>query len=431
MKKSAQLIKERAALIEAQQRMHLLAEKETRDYTETETIEFRRLQGEIDAINEKVKDALAYEENLRSLAGAAPSASSEKDGEEKEKDAIQKRFSISRALRAMNPNNPEKLDGVEKDVHEIGQQESRNAGLTTKPEDGSFSLPISFLRASQQTVTQDGGTYGSALTTTQAPRLVGNFRPRLWLEELGAEFLTGLTGNVPLVVKTDFAMEWLAEGAAITPQKKEFAGPTLTPKRAGGAVDVSNQLIMQSSVDVEGLIMDGLTFGFQNLLHAAAINGPGGVAPTGILNYAGVLASAQVAAGAATWADIVELQGLIEANDSTEQSLGYLMHPKLKAALKQITKDAGSGQFLLNGKEVDGYKFIATTLMPILSSGTLFPLIYGDWSQMVIGQWGSINVKVNPYSADLSDSVRLVLNTHADMKIANPKAFAKNAYLTA
>ena len=50
---------------------------------------------------------------------------------------------------------------------------------------------------------------------------------------------------------------------------------------------------------------------------------------------------------------------------------------------------------------------------------------------MTIGQWGAINIKVNPYSADLSDSVRLTLNTHADMQIANPKAFAKNAFLTA
>jgi hypothetical protein len=49
---------------------------------------------------------------------------------------------------------------------------------------------------------------------------------------------------------------------------------------------------------------------------------------------------------------------------------------------------------------------------------------------MTIGQWGSINVTVNPYSADLADSVRLVLNTHADMQIANPKAFAKNAFIT-
>jgi hypothetical protein len=69
--------------------------------------------------------------------------------------------------------------------------------------------------------------------------------------------------------------------------------------------------------------------------------------------------------------------------------------------------------------------------MPALNSGVNFPLVYGDWSQMTIGQWGAINIKVNPYSADLADSVRLTLNTHADMQIANPKAFAKNAWLTA
>ena len=81
---------------------------------------------------------------------------------------------------------------------------------------------------------------------------------------------------------------------------------------------------------------------------------------------------------------------------------------------------------------IDGVKAVSSSLVPVLdASGTaVYPLIYGDFSQMTIGQWGAINVSINPYSADLSNSVRLVLNTHADMQIANPKAFAKNALLT-
>lgn len=432
MKKSAELIKQRAELINAQKRMHELAEKETRDFTADESVEFRNLQGQIDALNEKIKDAEAFEENIRSLAGAGlPATTDLGNGEDKEKESVSKRFSISRALKMVNPESRKSLDGAEKEAHEIGEQENRNAGLdSTAFESGTFQLPLSFLRASQQTVTQDSGSYGGVLVPTDPVRMVDNLRPRLWLEDLGATFLTGLKGNVPLVVKSDFNMEFLAEGASITVQKKQYGGPVLKPKRAGGAVDITNQLILQSSPDVERLIMDGISFGFKNLLHSAAINGAGGVAPTGLLNYPGVQASSQVAAGDATWATIVELQALIESENATEFSLGYLLHPKLKAALKQITKDAGSGRFLLEGKEIDGYKFISTTLMPVLSSGTLFPLIYGDFEQMTIGQWGAVNIKVNPYSADLEDSVRLTLNTHADMQIANPKAFAKNAFLT-
>jgi HK97 family phage major capsid protein len=244
--------------------------------------------------------------------------------------------------------------------------------------------------------------------------------------------MTGLQGgDVPLIVASDFAMEFLAEGAAVNVQKKKFTGPSLNPKRAAGAVDISNRLIMQSSPDVESLIMNGLRQGFTQLLEREAINGAGGVAPTGLLNLVGVLASSTSASAPATRALVLELQGLIEANDATEKSLGYLMSPKLKAILKGVKTDAGSGIFVFQDNLLDGYKAVATSLMPALNAGANFPLIFGDFSQMVIGQWGAINIRVNPYSADLSDSVRLTLNTHADMQVANVKAFAKNTFLTA
>lgn len=436
MKKSDALKQQRHAKNNEQLALIERAKGENRDFTEAEATEFDTRKAEMDALDKQIERQLeveAVEEraakaNATRVAGAGASTS-----EEKEKDAIQKRFSIAKALREANPKSGVSLSGVEKEVNEIGIAESRAAGVAV-PGDTNFSLPMSMLRATQQTVTQDSGAYGGVLVQNQAPRMVEPLRPRLVFEDLGATFLTGLTGgNIPLVVGNDFAMEFLAEGASITPQKKTFAGPTLSPKRAGGAVDVSNQLLMQSSLDVEAMIMAGLVNGFRQLLHGACINGAGGVAPTGLLSIVGVNASTQASAAAATWASVVELQALIEEDNATEQSLGYLLHPKLKAALKQIKKDAGSGRFLYEEGLIDGVQAIATSLVPILdASGTdVFPLIYGDFSQMTIGQWGAVNVSINPYSADLADSVRLVLNTHADMQVANPKAFAKNALLTA
>ena len=434
MKKSDALKQQRHAANELQLALINKAKAENRDFTDAETQEFDTRKAEMDALDSQINRALEIEAVEQRAAITSASVVPGGDGEQKEKDAMQKRFSIAKALREANPAMGKGvLTGLEKEIHEMGVEESRAAGVQT-PADTVFSLPISMLRATQQTVTQDSGSYGGALVQNQAPRMVEPLRPRLVFEDLGATFLTGLSGgNIPLVVGNDFAMEFLAEGASITPQKKTYAGPTLAPKRAGGAVDVSNQLLMQSSLDVETMIMNGLINGFRQVLHSACINGAGGVAPTGLLSVAGVNVSTQSASGAATWASVVELQALIEEDNATEQSLGYLLHPKLKAALKQIKKDAGSGRFLYEEGMIDGVQAIATSLVPVLdASGTaVYPLIYGDFSQMTIGQWGAINVSINPYSADLANSVRLVLNTHADMQIANPKAFAKNAFLTA
>lgn len=432
MKKSDALKQQRHAANELQLALINKAKAENRDFTDAEVQEFDTRKAEMEALDTQINRALEMEAVEARAAAASATPVPGEGGEEKELRKMQERFSVVKALREASPNG-KGLSGLEKEIHEMGIAENRTAKVEI-PENTVLSIPVSMTRATAQTVTEDSGSYGGALVQNQAPRMVDPLRPRLVFEDLGATFLTGLSGgNIPLVVANDFAMTFLAETAAITPQKKTFAGPTLSPKRAGGAVDISNQLLMQSSLDVETMVMNGLKNGFAKLLHSTCINGAGGVAPTGLLNLAGVNVSTQASAAAATWARIVELQALIEEDDATEQSLGYLLTPKLKAALKQITKDAGSGRFLYEEGMIDGVKAISSSLVPTLdASGTpVYPLIYGDFSQMNIGQWGALNIAIDPYSALLSNSVRLVLNTYADMQIANPKAFAKNALLTA
>lgn len=439
MKKLAELQQERASKVKAQKALLDKRKAEKRNFSEEESQQFNTLDDEIRTLDTEIEQRKREDEaEKRALElGGNPVDTTKGEAEEREKEKITKRFSIVKAIRQAKPGS-KGLDGAEKEMHEIGIEESRSAGVDV-PEDTNLSIPLSYItgaskRATAQTVSEDSGDYGGKLVQNQAPRMVEPLRPRLAFEDLGATFMSGLVGgDIPLIVDNDFIMTFLAETAAITPHKKTYDGPSLSPKRAGGAVDLSNRLLMQSSIDVDARVARGLRTGFQQLLHGACINGAGGVAPTGLLTYTGVNAAADVAAAAATWAKIVELQTLIEEDNATEESLGWLLHPKLKGKLKTIAKDAGSGMFLLEEKEIDGYRYISTTLVPVLDDGgtAVYPLIFGDFAQMVIGQWGSINVSINPYSADLSNSLRLVLNTYADMQIANPAAFAKNAFLTA
>jgi HK97 family phage major capsid protein len=435
MKKSDALKQTRASKLEAQKRIIDLAKAENREFTTEENTQLTSMDSEVEALDSQIEEALTNEarEMRISQMNAQPVTHERGAGEEKEFGKVAKRFSILSALRSAM--NGQEFEGAEKEMHEIGMAENRNAGVTAG-KNTRLSLPVAYVRATQQTVTQDSAGFGGALVQNQAPMMVDTLRPSLFLEELGATVMTGLSGgNIPLIRKQDFTMAFLAEGAAITPHKKEFSGPTLSPKRAGGAVDITNQLIMQSSPDVEAIVMEGLRNGFSDLLNGAAINGAGGVAPTGILNYVGINESAITANAAATWALIQELQGLIEEDNSTSKSLGWLIHPKLKSILKQIKVDAGSGIFLANNETIDGVRYIATSLIPVLTDGdpavNVYPLIYGDFSQLYVGQWGAMNIGINPYSADLSDSLRLVLNTHADVQIAQPKCFAVNAFLKA
>jgi HK97 family phage major capsid protein len=432
MKKSAQLKQLRASKIEAQRALHATAEAEKRNLTEEETSQFRTLQSEIEGLNGQIADAVAYEENLRSLEGGDPLL--ENQDQNKKRSGKQKRtYSLAAHLRGVLGG---KLTGAEKEAQELAIAERESRGLEVNP--NAVYVPESFMsRAAQQTVTQDDGEYGGQLVVDGSPVLVEGFMPKLFLEELGANVWTGLTGgDIPLPVSSNYTFEWLEEGESLSGQKQKFVGPKLSPKRVGALVSITRKLIMQSSIDVENAIRMRLQNGIRRALESAAIQGLSvNNEPVGILNISGVSASAnQTSAGAPTYANIVELQGLVEDADSTEISMGYLCNPKLKAKLKTVSKGTDMGGAIMQNNLIDGYPTVSTSLVKkIAGTPDTFPIIFGDFSQLYVGVWGGIEIVVDSGStaAASAASVNLIINMEADVQIANPKAFAKNNFMTA
>lgn len=425
MKKSDQLKQQRAAKITSQGAMlETRKAQEGNKFTDEQRKQFETLNTEIEALDAQIRTAESDEAAELRAAEIAANAGNGKgiDSEKREKDKLQGRFSISKALRSKG-----KLDGAEKEINDIALEEARNNG-TDIPHNAVFTLPGSMMRADQQSATLDAAAFGGALIQGDTPRLVENFMPKLWLEEAGATVLSGLKGNVTLPTPNNYNFEWLAEGANITSQKQGFAGPKLAPRRAGAQVPITNQLLIQSSVDVDALIMRKLGQGAARALNAAAINGDNANnEPQGILNTVGISEVGTVA-GAATWAKLVALSGQIEQDDATENSLRYLMDPATLSALKTISKDAGSGRFIFENGVIDGKQVISTSLMPELATNKV--IAYGDFSQLFIGLWGGTSFIVDPYTQAGADSVQITVNMHADVAIANPKAFAVDKFIT-
>lgn len=421
MKKSDVLKQQRTAKLQAQKRIIDAAKAENRDFTEQEQTDLDAIDEEVSALDADIQKAEANEAREARIAGltGAPVGA----GEEEEQRRMQQRFSFSKAVRQVANGT---LDGVEKEMNDQAISEARSLGLTFNTE-RSFSIPSGMMRATQQTVTQDAGEFGSALVGTEI-RPVDNFVPRLFLEDLGATFLTGLQGNISLPVADNFELDWLNETEAVTLNAAKIAGPLMKPKRAAAGVAISLQLINQSSVDVEAMIMSKFQNAAKRAIERAAINGDGVKAPLGLLNIPGVLQAAATTGAAPTWNDVVELPGLIEQADASNISLGYLLNPKLASALRTVKKDAGSGRFLMETNLIDGVKTAISSLVPALAGNQ--PLIYGDWSQMTIGQWGGANFVVDPYTQAGSGQIVVYLNIYADVTVALPQAFAVNKFLT-
>jgi len=433
MKKSDLFKQQRAQKIEAQKALHTKAEGEKRNLNETETAEFRGLQVEIDTLSAQITDALAYEENLRSLEGSEGTDFKPENPEGKEGKKTRKAYSLAAHIRGAMGG---KLTGAELEAQQKGVAERQARGLEVNEK--AVYIPEELMtRAAQQTVTQDSGEYGGQLVSDAAPRLIDGFMPKLFLEDLGANVWTGLSGgDIPLPVSSNYTFEWLEEGESITGQKQKFVGPKLSPKRAGALVSITKKLLMQTSIDVEATIRKRLQDGIRRTLEGVAIQGLAvNNEPVGILNTVGVSASAnQTSAGAATYANVVELQGLVEDADATEISLGYLCNPKLRAKMKTISKGTDMGGAICQNGLIDGMSTVSTSLVKkIAGTPDTYPLIYGDFSQLYVGVWGGIEIIVDAVSTEAASkaSVNLIINMEADVQIANPKAFAKNNFMTA
>ena len=227
--------------------------------------------------------------------------------------------------------------------------------------------------------------------------------------QAGANYMTGLVGNVSIPVYNGSNVGWAGEIEAATNGAGTFTEVMLEPKRITAYIDVSKQFLLQDSVSAEAMLRSDIVRAISNKLEATILGDAAGNAkqPGGLFNGASALADT-------SYASMVEMiQTLEEANVSGD--IKYIVSPSIKASLKTTSKDAGSGRFVMEGNEVDG--------VPVLCTSACKGVVVGNFADYVIGQWGSIDLTVDPYSQATNGKVRLVVNAYFDAKPRRAEAF--------
>ena len=227
--------------------------------------------------------------------------------------------------------------------------------------------------------------------------------------QAGANYMTGLVGNVSIPVYSGSNVGWAGEIESASNGAGSFTEVVLEPKRITAYIDVSKQFLLQDSVSAEALLRADIVRAISNKLEATILGDAVGNSkqPAGLFNGATALSNT-------SYASMVELvKTLEEANVSGD--IKYIVSPSAKAALKTTSKDNGSGRFVMEGNEVDG--------VPVLSTSACKGIVVGNFADYVIGQWGSIDLTVDPYSQATNGKVRLVVNAYFDAKPRRPEAF--------
>lgn len=348
------------------------------------------------------------------------------------------RYSFVRLMNALaNPSDvaAQRAAAFEMECSEAALQ---RGNPTAKP--SSVRIPLDVLtanvRGEQRDLTVGTATAGGNTVATNL--LAGSFiellRNRMALPGLGARMLTDLNGNIAIPRQTGGATAyWVGEGTAPTESQQAFDQVAMTPKTVAGFTDMSRQLLLQSSIDVEAFVRYDLATTLALAIDLAAIAGSGSSnQPRGVLNTSGIGSVAGGTNGAApSWANIVGLETAVANNNADVGSMGYLTNSKVRGKLKLTEKFTGTNGDPIweKSNEMNGYSAAVSNQVPAnLTKGTASAIcsaiIFGNWADLIIGMWGGLDVLVNPYILSGTGSVRIEAFQSVDTVVRHAESFA-------
>ena len=342
---------------------------------------------------------------------AIDTKASEIDFTEKEK----REYSLTRAIQAAISKDWRKA-GFEA---EVSAELARN--LNMQPQ--GFFVPQNIVaqRASMQ-MKRDLLTTGSTANLVPTDHLGSEFidllRNQAVVASLGARILTGLSGNVDIPKQTaGQSGSWLAEGGAPTAADQTFGTLALSPKTVAADTNIGMQAIIQSNPSIEALVMSDLMAAINLAVDLAAIDGSGASnQPTGILNTSSI--GSVDMSGGITWAKCVELETDVAAANADLASMAYLTNATIVGSLKTIKKDAGSGIFLLENGQLNGYNVARSNQVPAAT------MIFGAFSQLILAFWGAFDLMVDPYTLSANRKVALRATQLCDIGVRYAGAFS-------
>lgn len=352
------------------------------------------------------------EENENETEDEMPEDDKEQRNNQNISTNMTKKFSLIKAINDVTNNRS--LDEVAKEVVAKGIAEMRKSGLAVA---GSIQLPV--METENEEVRANGvlaQTAGAGMENIATEKLdiLEPLRANMVMSQAGATYLTGLVGNISIPAYTGSNVAWAGEVAAAANGAGDWSEIKLQPHRLTAYVDVSKEFLLQDSNDAEAMLRRDIIAAIGNKLEATILGSDAGTddKPAGLFD--GVTAMTT----AVKFGDIVDAEAELDAAN-VSGAYTYILSPKAKAALRTLSKDAGSGRFVLEDGEIEGSKALVSS--NVVAKG----MVVGDFTDYVIAQWGAIDLVVDNYTKATEGKVRLVVNAYFDAKPRRATSFVK------
>lgn len=287
------------------------------------------------------------------------------------------------------------------------------------------------------------GTTGGNLVETalRADDFIEVLRNKSVIGQLGARYLTGLTGNVNIPRQaTQTSVGWVGESSAVSESEATFDQVQLRPHTVGSFSKMSRLTLQQTTPAIEQLVRDDLLNVSTLAVDLAALSGTGSSSqPTGITNTSGI---GTVVAGTngnnATFDMMIALYTAPAVANAPQENLGFAINAKTRGYLATLKSSAGQylwvpGTSIAGALPSDlvGQRYAVSNQLPSnLTKGTSGAVcsmaIYGNWQELFVGEWGVTEIMVNPYDSTgfTTGDVLVRAFTTVDIGLRHPASFA-------
>ena len=276
-----------------------------------------------------------------------------------------------------------------------------------------------------------------------ADEFVEALRARMVLPGLGMRIMSGLNTKIQIPkISAGAAAAFVAESGDVADQTQTTAQITMVGRTLGARTDVSRLLLLESDPSIEQIVRDDLLAAVANKIEDVAIEGGASNEPTGITQTSGIGSVAiGTNGGAPTWAAVTNLVKEVEIDNAAinGDTLAFLTNPKVKSKMANTVRVASTDSHMILNDPYTmlyGYDIGITTNVPSdltkgSTSGSCSALIFGDFSQLMMGVFGGgPDVLIDPYTNSASGSVRIVVHQEIDIAVRHAQSFAACLDLT-
>jgi HK97 family phage major capsid protein len=348
-----------------------------------------------------------------------------------EKEA--REFSFLKVLRAMSdPTNQKLWDAAsfEREVSIATADQFKHRKFR-----GNFAVPSDVLLTQrnvgmqQRDLNVTNNAQGGYMvgTNIQPQSFIELLRNRMMVRQLGARVLSGLEGNITIPKQTGAGTAyWVNETGDITESQQSVGQVAMSPKTVGGYTEFTRRMLLQSSMDVEQFVRDDLAQILAIGIDRAALKGSGtGGEPLGILNTTGI-GSVTITTGTLPFSKMVDLETEVAIDNADLGTLAYLASATDRGIMKKTEKASSTGIYVWSNMpgqagvgEVNGYLAYATNQL------AADEVIFGNWAELIIGEWGVLDLNINPYKKDQSGGVCVTALQDVDIAVRHAESFAR------